>query len=102
MTQLVKWNLKNNTWILAEIINRVNKKVKENVIHKVNKCFYVPNISRLRNDSLTHILSFLRFLNGNWHKITAWQIQTIIAVFSKTHEDLLMLSEYCIIEKESL
>ena len=77
MTQLVKWNLKNNTWILAEIINRVNKKVKENVIHKVNKCFYVPNISRLRNDSLTHILSFLRFLNGNWHKITAWQIQTI-------------------------
>ena len=49
MTQLVKWNLKNNTWILAEIINRVNK----------------------------------------------------IAVFNKIHEDLLMLSEYCIIEKES-
>lgn len=77
MTQLVKWSLKNNTWILAEIINRVNKKVKENLIHKVNKCFCVPNISRLRNDSFTHILSSLRFLNGNWHKITAWQMQTI-------------------------
>ena len=26
--------------------------------------------------SFTHIIRFLRFLNGNWHKITVWQIQT--------------------------
>ena len=25
--------------------------------------------------SFTHILRFSRFLNGNWHKITVWQIQ---------------------------
>ena len=37
---------------------------------------YAPNVSRRRNHSLTHILCFLDFLNGNWHKITAWQIQT--------------------------
>lgn len=53
------------------------QKSKGKLNHKVNKCFCVPNISRLRNDSFTHILSSLRFLNGNWHKITAWQMQTI-------------------------
>ena len=37
---------------------------------------YAPNISRQRKDSCTHVLRFLRFLNGNWYKKTAWQIQT--------------------------
>ena len=39
--------------------------------------WYSPNVSRRRNQSFTHALWFLRPLNGNWHKKTAWQIQIV-------------------------
>ena len=65
---------------------------------------YASNVSRGRNHSFTHILRFLRFLNGNWHKTMVWQIQQPIAIIVCLHQSslwLLMLSAYCIIEKES-
>ena len=39
-------------------------------------CYISPNVSRRHNHFFTHILRFLRFLIGTWHKIIVWQIQT--------------------------
>ena len=38
---------------------------------------------------VTNVLCFLRFLNGNWNRKTAWQIQTALAVIECLHQSSL-------------
>ena len=38
-------------------------------------CYIPSNVCRRRSQSFTHVLWFLCFLNDNWHKKTAWEIQ---------------------------
>ena len=52
---------------------------------------YASNVSRGRNHSFNHILRFLRFLNGNWHKTMVWQIQQPMTIIVCLHQSSLWL-----------
>ena len=104
------WN-HSSSWVLFAICWELLMKPKRIIIIAILKlklCGYgviSPKVSRRRNHFFTHNVRFLRFLNGTWHTILFDKYKQPIAITECLHGSSLwpvVLSEYCIIENESL